>query len=294
VGRSAAGTLTPVPVPRRLLDDDEDVLVDVRPHWIFLSGPALLTLLAVAGAVAIGYEFPQAPVGVAWVLGAMVAIPALWLAARTLRWLGVSIAVTSRRLIYRRGLFRRDVVQVRLQRIAEVHLTQTVLERIIGAGRVVVEVQGDPQPLFVEDVRRPRSLQRVLSEQLDALDAGVPVRRTSAATVTPTAQTMMMPATTMPTAAAPTGAPTAAMLATPPAAMPAEWPTTGPVVVPRPQAFESTPPHGVAVGDPAAAVVTPPAGSIPDQLIQLDELRRRGIITDAEFADKKTELLRRL
>jgi membrane protein YdbS with pleckstrin-like domain len=284
-----------VPVPRRLLDDDEEVLVDVRPHWVFLSGPATLTLLAVAGAVAIGYEFPQAPVGVAWVLGAMVALPALWLAARTLRWLGVSIAVTTHRLVYRRGLLRRDVVQVRLQRIAEVHLSQTLLERVIGAGRVVVEVQGDPQPLFVEDVRRPRSLQRVLSEQLDALDAGVPLGRVPG----------------------PTRSSPAPVLATPATATPTRWSTTAPVDLPRAQVFESTPPHGVVVGDPTAVTavaagpeatgpeaigpeatavtaVTPPAGSIPDQLIQLDDLRRRGIITDAEFVDKKTELLGRL
>ncbi len=30
------------------------------------------------------------------------------------------------------------------------------------------------------------------------------------------------------------------------------------------------------------------------RLVQLDELRRRGIVTDAEFASKKAELLDRL
>jgi hypothetical protein len=34
--------------------------------------------------------------------------------------------------------------------------------------------------------------------------------------------------------------------------------------------------------------------SVADRLVQLDELRRRGILTEAEFASKKAELLDRL
>jgi len=34
--------------------------------------------------------------------------------------------------------------------------------------------------------------------------------------------------------------------------------------------------------------------SIPDQIEKLDELRRNGVLTEEEFADKKAELLRRL
>jgi predicted Zn-dependent peptidase len=37
-----------------------------------------------------------------------------------------------------------------------------------------------------------------------------------------------------------------------------------------------------------------PASSIPAQLDQLDDLRKRGVITEAEFAAKKTELLNRM
>ena len=34
--------------------------------------------------------------------------------------------------------------------------------------------------------------------------------------------------------------------------------------------------------------------SVADRLLQLDELHRRGIVSDAEFASKKAELLDRL
>jgi hypothetical protein len=72
-----------------------------------------------------------------------------------------------------------------------------------------------------------------------------------------------------------------------------------------------TPPFGVG-GDPAATTPThaaaPNAGSAPgsgatpgtphfeirDRLIELDDLRRRGILSEEEFAAKKSELLNRI
>ena len=40
--------------------------------------------------------------------------------------------------------------------------------------------------------------------------------------------------------------------------------------------------------------VTPPHLSVPEQLEKLDELRRRGVINDQEFAAKKAQLLDRM
>jgi membrane protein YdbS with pleckstrin-like domain len=272
VAGGPAGTLCEVPISSRLLDDGEEVVVDLRPHWVFLLGPAVLTVVALAVAIAVVVRFPKAPVTVAGVLAVMVAIPVIWLAGRIVRWLGISLVVTTNRLIYRRGVFGRDLVQLRLLRIAEVHCTQTFVERLIGSGRLVVELVGD-DPMAIEDVRRPRTLQRVIARELDeasrdrAQEAGW----------------------------SGFGGPS------PAAGVPAQ-----PISVPRPFALDDTPPHGMPL--PAAAPTLPiapavgvalpaaPGGaySVPDQLIALDDLRRRGIISDGEFEAKKTELLSRL
>ena len=271
---------------RQLLADDEEVLVDTRLHWIPLLGPGLLTAAAVAAAVAIGVGLPQAPVAVAWVLAAMVALPALWLLGRFLRWRGVRIVVTTGRLVYRRGVVGRDVAQLRLQRVAEVHCTQTLRGRLLGCGRLVLEISGG-ESMVLDDVRRPRMLQRVIANQLD--DAWAAGWRGHAG------------------AAGPAGGlwPSSPDAAT---AVP-----TAPVRVPAPIAITDTPPHGVAAtagatvlpgsgpGQPprgGSAVAGGPGGSasggsVPEQLIALDELRRRGIVTAEEFAAKKAELLRR-
>ncbi|HUO47211.1 MAG TPA: SHOCT domain-containing protein, partial [Acidimicrobiales bacterium] len=66
--------------------------------------------------------------------------------------------------------------------------------------------------------------------------------------------------------------------------------------------FHHTPPAGTpAVRSPTAGAWAPSAaggtgasGSVVDAMAQLDELRRRGLLSEVEYADKKAELLRRL
>ncbi len=58
-------------------------------------------------------------------------------------------------------------------------------------------------------------------------------------------------------------------------------PPTGPAAAPHP-------------AEPSAAAQTGGHFEIRDRLIELDDLRRRGIISEEEFASKKSELLNRI
>ncbi len=257
------GTLRAVGFASGVLNDDEELLAEMRPHLALLAAPVTLLVVALAAALAIAVHFSSAPAAVAWVLAAMVALPALWTIARLLEWRSVRFVVTSSRLIYRRGVLRRDVVQLRLHRVAEVHLRQTLRGRLIGYGQLVFEVAGADGPLVIEDVRRPRSLQRLITAQLDRLD--LPRRA-------PVSSGLPDPRTTT-------------------AIGRSDW-APGPRGTRR-RSFGDTPPRGVPAAGPAA-VRGGEGRSVPEQLLQLDELRRRGIVTDAEFAAKKAELLSRL
>ncbi len=236
---------------RDLLHEDEELLAEVRPHPVVVIGPILLLVVAVAGAVTIAVRYPGAPVVVAWLLAAMIVLPSLWVLARLLRWRSVRFCVTSSRLLYRRGVIGRDVVQLRFQRVAEVHCSQTAGGRLIGCGRLVFEVAGGDAPLVVEDVRRPRSLQRVITAQLDRFDLPYGPYAGQGAYGRQGAYGASRRARSSP--------------------------------------ITDTPPHGVLLGDGDADGTT-----IPGQILQLDELRRRGILSEDEFAAKKAELLGRL
>ena len=160
-----------MPLSADLLDEDEDVLVDQRPHWVFFLGPLFLTAVAIAVVVVVIRQFPNAPVAVAWVLGALVGIPAVWLFVRLVRWFGISLTVTDRRIVLRTGVLHRQVVNLRLQRVVDTHCSQRLIELLIGSGRIVLEVEGEEGGLALDDVRHPRTLQRVLNRQLSQLDA---------------------------------------------------------------------------------------------------------------------------
>lgn len=268
---------------RRVLADDEELLAELRTHPVALAAPLVLLCAAAGGAVAIAVELPRAPVAVVWLLGAMVLLPALWCLARFVRWRSRRVLVTSHRIVVRRGVLSRSVVQLRLQRVSEVHAAQTFGERLIGKGRLLFEVPGD-DVLVVEDVRKPRRVQRLVAARLDELahwDEG--------ATADPTPawerglEQLAAPrdgrgAAHGPAIPEPQRVP-----------LPAPWDDVTP-----PQGIEmasASSPRAVSVAEPASVPESP---SVADQLVQLDALRRRGIITDAEFDAKKAELLSRI
>ncbi len=273
--RRPLGTLVGVGSAHGLLYEDEELLAEVRPHPVVIVGPVVLFVLALAGAITITLRYPTAPTVVAWLLAAMVLLPALWATARLARWRAVRFLVTTSRLLYRRGVLGRDVVQLRLLRVAEVHCSQSFGERLIGSGRLVFEVAGGDGPLVVEDVPWPRRLQRVINAQLDRLD--VPFG--TAGYGPPDAYAQMSTAARRSRASA--GRRRDEVVAAPRARR-----RDGSA-----RSWTDTPPHGVVFDDEEEEEAAP---SVPRQILELDELRRRGILSEDEFAAKKAQLLGRL
>lgn len=74
----------------------------------------------------------------------------------------------------------------------------------------------------------------------------------------------------------------------------AAWRGAGWYGQPGPAGPSSPPPVGVGASPGVTGAGTPDRSSIPAQIDQLDQLRRRGVITEAEFQAKKTQLLERM
>jgi hypothetical protein len=245
-----------MPFPRRLLTEDEDVVVELRPHWAFLGKPLAVTVAVVTLSIAILVVFSNAPTFVLYALLVAVAGSAMWLAGRLVRWFATSLVVTTTRIVQRSGVFSRNGLELRLERVNQLSYHQSIPGRILRTGELHVEMGGDTGVVVFDHVPRPAAVQSVITEQIDAL------RHRSA-----------VPLTTGPRQG--------------------PW-DTAPVRPPRsgrePATTDDTPPSGIA----RLSRATPGDDSVADRLVQLDELRRRGIVSDAEFASKKAELLDRL
>ena len=99
-------------------------------------------------------------------------IPGLWLLGRFVRWRSYVVALTSTRILVRQGILGRDTVQLRLQRITEVNIRQELIERVLGTGCLVIDVQGEDDSLTLEYMRKPAVVQRVINSQINEIVGG--------------------------------------------------------------------------------------------------------------------------
>ena len=268
-------------LPRKFLNADEELLAELKPHWIFLFGPLFTSIGVWAAIIVILIVWQNPPGWTNYPIVILALVPGLWLLGRYVRWRSYDVALTSTRILVRQGILGRDTVQLRLQRITEVNIRQELFERILQTGSLVIDVQGEDDSMTLEYMRKPAVVQRVINSQINEIVGGG--RREA------------IPEDMLPYDqrgrnrrddygnADESGHLDAHQLDTPPFGV---NPTS-----PGPAAEPTDP------GSSAASKVAPP-GAVPfevrDRLIELDDLRKRGIISEEEFAAKKSELLDRI
>jgi uncharacterized membrane protein YdbT with pleckstrin-like domain len=157
--------VTPVAFPRRLLNDNEDIVLDLHPHWWFFAPP----LLALVAVTAIGIwvwgatDVPwlQVPVAV-MILGFLV-----WFGQRYTRWRNINFVVTTDRLIYRHGVLAKHGIEIPLDRVNTVFFRQSLFERMVGAGDLIIESAGEMGRQHFTDVRKPSDVQNEIYRQIE-------------------------------------------------------------------------------------------------------------------------------
>jgi membrane protein YdbS with pleckstrin-like domain len=281
-------------LPRRFLNEDEELLAELRPHWIFLFGPLFTSIGVWAALIVLVILWQNTPSWANYPILIIALIPGLWLLGRLVRWRSYVVALTSTRILVRQGILGRDTVQLRLQRITEVNIRQELIERMLGTGSLIIDVQGEDDSLTLEYMRKPAVVQRVINSQINEIVGGG--RREA------------IPADMQPRDRY--GAPYAD-----------RYDDDHDTDHDEPAGYDDahdTPPFGVGgtgTGDsgrtgggagsapaPSPAASNPAPNGVPgtaafeirDRLIELDDLRRRGILSEEEFAAKKSELLNRI
>jgi Bacterial PH domain len=152
----------------------EEVLVDIKPHWSFLTGPLVVAVVVISIGVALDIGFPNTSVALHWVEGGVVAVPCLWLAARVLRWRMTSVILTSMRLVEQWGVMSRQFSEVPLSHVASVTAVQPFLRRILGTGRLEFTLYGEDRVRWIDDVRKPAILRRIIARRLQPWQASDP------------------------------------------------------------------------------------------------------------------------
>jgi uncharacterized membrane protein YdbT with pleckstrin-like domain len=152
-----------VPFPKRLLTEGEEIILDLKPHWIALVKPIFWTVVigSLTGLiyVKIGGKSDTREVlqlviiGIAFLLWIPLAlVPAI-------RWRFTLFVLTNERVITRSGVIAKHSKEIPLETINDVTFRQGVFERVIGAGDLIIESAGESGQNRFTDIRAPESVQ---------------------------------------------------------------------------------------------------------------------------------------
>ena len=152
-----------MPFPRRLLTEGEEIILDLRPHWIALVKPIFWTVVigSVAGLIYVKtggkndvrQVLQWVIIGIAFVLWVpLAALPAI-------RWRFTFFVLTNERVITRTGVIAKRSKEIPLETINDVTFGQRVLERVIGAGDLIIESAGESGQNRFTDIRTPEQVQ---------------------------------------------------------------------------------------------------------------------------------------
>ena len=212
--------------PRKLLNNDEEIVLDLKPHWLFIALQSGVLVLVVVLALLIGIAWnPDNALDNVLDVVATVAVVgvAAWFGLTYARWVTTMFVLTTDRIISRWGIISKNGTDIPLERVNTVFFSQGVLERMVGAGDLTIESAGERGTNHFSNIRKPNVVQKEIYTQIEANEN---------------------------------------------------------------RKFDRM--RGPAPEAPSAD------DSIPAQIEKLSELHQRGVLSDAEFARKKAELLDRM
>jgi uncharacterized membrane protein YdbT with pleckstrin-like domain len=159
-----------VAFPDKVLADDEEVVRHLHPHWLTVFWP-IVRLLAIVGLASFGTA--AIPVGRNQGMARLVVVGVallliLYLVVRPLLvWRCTHYVITTHRVLFREGVLARRGRGIGLSRITDVSYRQTLWERIVSSGTVVIESAGEGGATVLQRIPDSDGVQRLLNHMIE-------------------------------------------------------------------------------------------------------------------------------
>jgi uncharacterized membrane protein YdbT with pleckstrin-like domain len=160
-------TVCRMPYPKKLLNDYETLALDLHPHWWYFAEAAFALLGSIVLGIIVLTQFDDAPSWIKFVCLALIVLSALWLLVRYLQWATTNFVITSDRVIFRHGVIAKSGIEIPLERVNSVHFNQTIFERILGAGDLLIESGAESGQQRFTDVKNPDRVQNLIHSQME-------------------------------------------------------------------------------------------------------------------------------
>ena len=156
------------PYPRKLINEGESVVLDLKPHWWFFLRDMVVTsgvFVLFALWIWLGDGFVKTTAK--WILVLALLGWAGLVTIDYLRWTYTHFVLTDRRVISRSGIISKRGTEIPLERINNIDFHQNILLRVIGAGDLDIESAGRDGQSHFDFVRHPDMVQQEIYRQME-------------------------------------------------------------------------------------------------------------------------------
>jgi uncharacterized membrane protein YdbT with pleckstrin-like domain len=153
------------------LHRDEQIVLDLHPHWIvFAKSLALLVVLTVFGAwvywgLELDNDTTRTVVRGATALAVIASL--VFFLQQWVVWISTNFVVTTDRCIYREGVVSKRGIEIPHERINTVFFEQGIIDRMLGAGTLTIESAGENGMQTFRNVHNPIRVQQELYQQME-------------------------------------------------------------------------------------------------------------------------------
>jgi uncharacterized membrane protein YdbT with pleckstrin-like domain len=98
---------------------------------------------------------------------ALIVISAIWLIARYLQWGTTNFVVTNDRVIFRTGVIAKHGIEIPLERVNNVMISQRILERMLSTGDLMIESGGEDGQQRFTDIREPDRVKNLIHAMIN-------------------------------------------------------------------------------------------------------------------------------
>ncbi len=145
--------------PRRLLTEGEDVIREFRPHWRLLIIP-FLWVVFLGAVVVLTWSLPPDNEPFDWGVTAIAGFVFLTKGLYPfIAWWFTHYVLTTERIIRRSGILSRKGKEIPLENINDLAFSQTILERVLHSGDLLIESAGEQGQQRFADIPEPEAFQ---------------------------------------------------------------------------------------------------------------------------------------
>jgi membrane protein YdbS with pleckstrin-like domain len=154
-----------VPYPRENLHAQEDLVLDLHPHWWTIT-PSILTMVLALG-LGLWALVADWPAAVKFIAAALILLCLVWFAVRYLQLITTNFVLTTDRVIYRYGVLAKRGVEIPLESVNAIHFSQALWERALGLGDLQVDSASIEGVSLFENIRKPNRVQNEIYLQME-------------------------------------------------------------------------------------------------------------------------------